>query len=150
MTFSWKIFIKLVTLIIEEKREEVPFSYKNPGENGVEPEPLSHQPDSQELQKLKEILTAKHYSPRTIENYLYWAKNFLRSQKNQSLKAEEQINSFLTGLAVKEHLSAPTQNQALAALLFFFRFVRNQDPENFKNIIHAKNKRHIPCGPEQR
>jgi integron integrase len=123
----------------------VPISYKNPVENGVEPEPLSHQPDSQELQKLKEILTAKHYSPRTIENYLYWTKSFLRSQKNQSLNEEEQINSFLTGLAVKQNLSAPTQNQALAALLFFFRFVRNKDPENFKNIIHAKNKRRIPC-----
>ena len=101
--------------------------------------------DSQELQKLKEILVTKHYSQRTIENYLYWTKSFLRSQKNQSLNEEEQINSFLTGLAVKQNLSAPTQNQALAALLFFFRFVRNQDPENFKNIIHAKNKRHIPC-----
>lgn len=66
---------------IEENRKEVPFSYKTPEENGVEPEPLSHQSDSQKLQKLKEILTAKHYSPRTIENYLYWAKNFLRSQK---------------------------------------------------------------------
>lgn len=61
---------------IEENRKEVPFSYKNPEENGVEPEPLSHQSNSQELQKLKEILTAKHYSPRTIENYLYWKKNF--------------------------------------------------------------------------
>ena len=56
---------------IEENRKEVPFSYKTPEENGVEPESLSHQPDSQELQKLKEILTAKHYCPRTIENYLY-------------------------------------------------------------------------------
>ena len=133
---------------IEEKREEWYFPQKNPAENKNETEPLKHPSDSQkfqELQKLKEILIAKHYSPRTIENYLYWTKSFLRSQKNQSLNEEEQINSFLTGLAVKQNLSAPTQNQALAALLFFFRFVRNQDPENFKNIIHAKNKRRIPC-----
>ena len=101
--------------------------------------------DSQELQKLKEILVTKHYSQRTIENYLYWAKTFLRVQKNTASSTQEQINAFLTNLAVKQNLSAPTQNQALAALLFFFKFVRHEDPENFKNIIHAKNKRRVPC-----
>ncbi len=100
--------------------------------------------DSRELQKLKEILTARHYSPRTMENYIFWVKKFLFVHKNSKLSDHSQINGFLTNLAVNEHVSASTQNQALAALLFFFRFVRGENPENFKNLIHAKNKKRAP------
>lgn len=37
--------------------------------------------------------------------------------------AEPEINAFLTHLAVKEKVSASTQNQALSALLFLYRHV---------------------------
>ena len=39
-----------------------------------------------------------------------------------------EINAFLTHLAVEEQVSASTQNQALAALLFFYKRVLNVDP----------------------
>lgn len=45
---------------------------------------------------------------------------------------------------VKDHVSASTQNQALAALLFYFRNVRHKDTDNFKEVIHAKHKRRVP------
>jgi len=99
---------------------------------------------SQELQKLKEILLTRHYSPRTIENYLFWAKKFLQVHRDSKSGGQNQINAFLTNLAVNENVSASTQNQALAALLFFFRFVRGEEPENFTNLIHAKNKKRAP------
>ncbi len=100
--------------------------------------------DSQEIQKLKEALIARHYSPRTIENYIFWAKKFLHIHKDLKSSGQNQINGFLTNLAVNENVSASTQNQALAALLFFFRFVRGENPENFTNLIHAKNKKRAP------
>ncbi|MCR5318939.1 MAG: integron integrase [Treponema sp.] len=100
--------------------------------------------NSLELQKLKEILITRHYSSRTIENYLFWSKKFLHSHKIAESSVQKQINSFLTNLAVNEHVSASTQNQALAALLFFFRFVRGEEVENLKNLIHAKNKKRAP------
>jgi site-specific recombinase XerD len=37
--------------------------------------------------------------------------------------SEPEMNQFLTHLAVKEHVSASTQNQALSALLFLYRYV---------------------------
>ena len=37
--------------------------------------------------------------------------------------AETEVNQFLTHLAVKEEVSASTQNQALSALLFLYRYV---------------------------
>lgn len=45
---------------------------------------------------------------------------------------------------VKDHVSTSTQNQALAALLFYFRNVRYKDTDNFKEVIHAKHKRRVP------
>ncbi|WP_407428962.1 integron integrase [Treponema sp.] len=99
---------------------------------------------SQEIQKLKEVLIARHYSPRTMENYIFWVKKFLYVHKDFKSESQSQINGFLTNLAVNENVSASTQNQALAALLFFFRFVRGENPENFKKLIHAKNKKRAP------
>ena len=57
---------------------------------------------------------------------------------------QKQINEFLTKLAVKEHVSSSTQNQALAALLFYFRHVRHEDTDNLKDVIRAKHKKRIP------
>lgn len=99
---------------------------------------------SDSLVKFRERLIARHYSPRTIENYLYWVKSFLCKYGNKIENPQERINEFLTKLAVKENKSAPTQNQALAALLFYFRFVKNEPIDSFKNIIRAKCKRREP------
>ncbi|WP_433172183.1 tyrosine-type recombinase/integrase [Treponema maltophilum] len=57
---------------------------------------------------------------------------------------QKQINEFLTKLAVKEHVSSSTQNQALAALLFYFRHVRHEDTGNLKDVIRAKHKKRVP------
>jgi Phage integrase, N-terminal SAM-like domain len=38
-----------------------------------------------------------------------------------------EVEVFLTHLAVKEQVSASTQNQALSALLFLYRIVLNQE-----------------------
>ena len=103
------------------------------------------------LEKLEQALIAKHYSRRTIESYQRWCRNFLEKYdygKNQdsmtSAKMQAQINEYLTNLAVYERVSSSTQNQALAALLFFFRYVKNEDTEGFSKIIRAKSKKRTP------
>ncbi len=104
-----------------------------------------------QLEKLEQALIAKHYSRRTIESYQRWCRNFLEKYdygKNQdsltSAKMQAQINEYLTNLAVYERVSSSTQNQALAALLFFFRYVKNEDTEGFSKIIRAKSKKRTP------
>lgn len=47
-------------------------------------------------------------------------------------------------LAIKKKVSASTQNQALASLLFYFRFVKNTPVEELSNIVHAKKNPRIP------
>ncbi len=50
-----------------------------------------------------------------------WVKRFIffHNVRHPAEMAEPEINAFLTHLAVKEKVSASTQNQALSALLFF-------------------------------
>ncbi len=116
--------------------QETPIATKTPS---IETE------EQREIKNLSEALQTKHYSQRTIESYTKWTKEFLAAYKNYNEKlGQKQINDFLTNLATKQHVSAPTQNQALAALLFYFRFVKHEDAENLSEVIHAKHKKRIP------
>ena len=98
-----------------------------------------------EIEKLRQALVAKHYSKHTVQNYTRWLEDFIKiyGEKNENL-GQKEINAYLTSLAVNERVSPSTQNQALAALLFYFRHVKNEDVSDFKNIIHAKSKKRIP------
>ena len=52
--------------------------------------------------------------------------------------AEPEMNQFLTHLAVKENVSASTQNQALSALLFLYRYVLDREIGDLGEVIRAR------------
>jgi len=58
--------------------------------------------------------------------------------------AAPEINAFLTHLAVREKVSASTQNQALSALLFLYRHVLGREVGNLGAVIRARTPRHLP------
>lgn len=112
-------------------------------------EPPNRQKDtrSRELEiRYREALQTRHYSPRTIKAYSYWIERFLRffPSTDPSGWAEKEINAFLTFLAVKEKVSASTQNQALSALLFFFKIVLNRPVNDLQDVIRAKKPARLP------
>lgn len=51
---------------------------------------------------------------------------------------------FLTALATKGKVSASTQNQALAALLFLYSEVLHRPLESVGGIVHAKRPLRLP------
>jgi site-specific recombinase XerD len=57
---------------------------------------------------------------------------------------ETEINAFLSHLAVQEKVSASTQNQALAALLFLYRHVLKREVGDLGQVIRAKRPRRLP------
>ena len=63
---------------------------------------------------------------------------------NSTLLTQNHINAYLSNLAIKYHVSPSTQNQAMSALLFYFRFVRHEDLENLSEVIHTKHKKRAP------
>ena len=99
------------------------------------------------LERYCSSLRARHYSDRTQAAYLQWVKRFVEYCKPRPLDelGEPDINTFLTDLAIREDVSASTQNQALAALLYLFR--NNPRPS------HRRAWRSNPCqktGPSSR
>lgn len=58
--------------------------------------------------------------------------------------AETEINAFLTHLAVKEKVSASTQNQALSALLFLYRHVIGHEVGDLGDVIRARKPKRLP------
>ena len=98
------------------------------------------------LAKMKEMLEVRHYSPRTVSCYVKWVEEFLKKYGAAGLErlGQKQINDFLTRLAVNYKVSPSTQNQALAGLLFYFRFVKGENPLELESVIRAKKKPRIP------
>ena len=79
-----------------------------------------------QIKRMTEALKARHYSEHTIMRYKAWTRDFLTINQNKENLGEREINEYLKNLALKKNVSASTQNQALAALLFYFRFIQSK------------------------
>ncbi len=97
------------------------------------------------LDRLREALRSHHYS-RTEQTYCHWVKRFIFFNKvrHPAEMAEPEINTFLTHLAVKEKVSASTQNQALSALLFLYRHVLDRKVGDLGMVIRARKPMRLP------
>lgn len=97
-------------------------------------------------ERLREALRSRHYSRRTEETYISWVKRFLyfHNLRHPNEMAEDEINKFLSHLALKEKVSASTQNQALSALLFLYRFVLKKEVGKLDSLIRARKPRRLP------
>ena len=98
------------------------------------------------LDRLREALRSRHYSGRTEEAYCHWVKRFIffHQVRHPAEMAEPEINAFLTHLAVKEKVSASTQNQALSALLFLYRKVIGREVGELGEVIRARKPARVP------
>lgn len=75
------------------------------------------------LKQMRDAAHVKHYSIRTERVHCAWVKQFLRFYRYRhpvEMGASE-LEAFLTNLAVRRKVSASTQNQTLAALLFLYQ-----------------------------
>jgi integron integrase len=98
------------------------------------------------LDQLREALRSRHYSRRTEQTYCHWVKRFIyfHNVRHPSEMGEPEINAFLTHLAVKEKVSASTQNQALSALLFIYRHVLGREIGDLGKVIRARKPTRLP------
>jgi site-specific recombinase XerD len=97
------------------------------------------------IQRYREELKARHYARRTVATYEQWLRRFLRFHKLRHPRemGSEEVNTFLTHLAVELQVSASTQNQALAALLFLYREVLERDLD-LEGLIRARTRPRLP------
>jgi integrase len=98
------------------------------------------------LDRLRESLRSRHYSRRTEEAYCHWVRRFIFFHKvrHPAEMGEEEINAFLSHLAVRENVSASTQNQALCALLFLYRQVIGREIGQLGEVVRARKPKRLP------
>ena len=98
------------------------------------------------LEQVREALRSRHYSKRTEDTYVVWIKRFifLHNKRHPREMAETEVNQFLTHLAVNQKVSASTQNQALSALLFLYRYVLERQLGELGNVIRARKSKRLP------
>lgn len=104
------------------------------------------QPPKKLLDKVREVIRLKHYSIRTEQAYIGWIKRYIlfHNKRHPRNMSSPEITAFLTHLAVKQHVAASTQNQALSALLFLYREVLHQDLDQSLDPVRAKKPRRLP------
>ena len=98
------------------------------------------------LDLVRERIRAKHFSYRTEKTYLAWIKRFIRFHRlrHPAEMGGAEVEAFLTDLAVQGRVSAATQNQALAALLFLYKEVLKIELPWLDNVLRAHRPRRLP------
>jgi integron integrase len=98
------------------------------------------------LDEVRRVLRLKHYSLRTEQAYVSWIRRFIlaNGKRHPREMGASEVERFLSGLAVDRRVSAGTQNQALAALLFLYKQVLDIQLPWLDTIVRAKRSRRIP------
>lgn len=104
------------------------------------------------LVRVRNKLRAKHYSYRTEQQYIAWIRRFIlhHGKRHPREMSGPEVEQFLTYLAVDRRVSASTQNQALAAILFLYRHVLETDLPWLTNVVRARRPARLPVVLSQR
>jgi hypothetical protein len=95
------------------------------------------------MDRVRATIRARHYSRRTEDTYAGWIKRyiFFHGKRHPAAMGAEEVNAFLTYLAVKGRVSASTQGQALSALVFLYRHVLDDPLPWLADIVRARGRR---------
>jgi len=98
------------------------------------------------LDQLRDCIRRKHLALATEQAYVGWCRRFIlfHGKKHPKDMGEVEIRDFLTDLAVTRRVSASTQNQALNAIVFLYRYVLERDLESFGAVERAKRPERLP------
>jgi integron integrase len=98
------------------------------------------------LDQVRHAVRLRHYSRRTEEAYVHWIKRYIvfHRKRHPSELGAADVTAFLGALAVRGHVSASTQNQALAGLLFLYRVVLRRDIGEIEPPPRARTPVRIP------
>lgn len=98
------------------------------------------------LDQVRIRLRTRHYSLSTERSYVDWIKRFIlfHNKRHPREMGGAEVGAFLSQLAVDRKVSASTQNQALAALLFLYREVLEVELPWIKDVVRAKRPARLP------
>ena len=106
----------------------------------------SPSPPRKLLDQVRDRLRALRYSARTEDAYVFWIRRYIlfHGKRHPIELGGPEAETFLTSLAVERRVSASTQNQALAAILFLYREVLHVELPWLDGVTRAKCPARLP------
>lgn len=97
------------------------------------------------LDQVRALMRVRHYSPRTEDCYVMWIKRFIffHGTRHPAEMGGREVQEFLTHLAVRDRVSASTQNQAFNALLFLYQQVLDVELPRL-DAVRARRAQRLP------
>lgn len=97
------------------------------------------------LEKLSEVLRGEKKSLKTVELYSVWVSKFLKwSEKDQEWGFDD-LEIYIKKLVSADQVALATQNQAVAALKYFFEKVLGIRLDSQIGKLRAKSKIRLPA-----
>lgn len=96
--------------------------------------------------QLVDAIALHQYSYETGRTYWHWVRNFIlfHNKRHPREMGATEFEDYLTHLATSRRVSASTQNQALAALLFLYQKVLEMNLPRLEDIVRAKRPHRVP------
>ena len=98
------------------------------------------------LDQVRHQCRVRHRALSTEKSYVSWIRRFIlfHNKRHPLDMGADEVEAFLTHLAVDGHVAASTQNQALSALLFLYREVLDHDFGWLDNVVRASKPKRLP------
>jgi len=98
------------------------------------------------LDRIRDKIRLKHYSIRTETAYVDWIRRFVDFYHGRHPRelGPEDVEAFLSHLAVQRNVAASTQNQAKSALLFLYKEVLGSELPWLDGVETAKRPERLP------
>jgi integron integrase len=96
--------------------------------------------------QVRDAIRTRHYAYRTERSYVDWIKRYVlfHKKRHPAEMGAPEVQAFITFLAVDRQLSASTQNQALSAILFLYKYVLQKDVALPLNLVRAERPSRLP------
>jgi integron integrase len=96
--------------------------------------------------QIRQACRVRHYSLATERAYVMWFKQFVRwaGLKHPATLPADTVQAWLSHLATEREVSASTQRQALAAVLFLYQQVLQMKLPWMDTIVRAKQSKRLP------
>lgn len=98
------------------------------------------------IEIVRRAVRERRYSRKTEQAYVHWIRRFVifHGRRHPKDLGAEHVRDFLSALATEAGVSASTQNQALAAILFLYDRALRQELPRIDGIAPARRSRHVP------
>jgi len=108
--------------------------------------PTSSQKKKKLLDQVRDAIRTKHYSYRTEQAYVEWIKRFIlfHDKRHPKDMGAQEIQAYITYLAVERKIASSTQNQALSAISFLYKHVLQKDIALATDLVRPSRPERLP------